>query len=117
MNISKMNLPQMKKAFKLCRVSLGRINTLKDSAFRTVERSKLFSKMNRLRAAINKAVIEYRGVMINHTKKHGVHFVLNGVVSKAFVSVQEAMICINRIITNRLTQSMNSSPSTIAELV
>lgn len=89
MKINGQPLHKLKKAYKQARKACGLLNKLPDSAFRTTQRSKLFKNMNRLRAAINRAYQDYKGVVIDHTNAHGFHIYLNGVKSKGYATLQE----------------------------
>ena len=106
MKINGQPLHKLKKSFRNARKALGHLNRLQDSAFRTVQRSKLFGNMNRLRAAINRALAEYKGVMIDFTAKHGFHFYINNVKSKAFNTLAECLTCVDILYNNKMRQKV-----------
>ena len=98
MKINGQPLHKLKKAYRQARKACGMLNTLPDSAFRTMQRSKLFKNMNRLRAAIRRAVVEYKNVVIDHTNAHGFHIYINGVKSKGYATIAEVKQLIDALI-------------------
>ena len=89
MKINGQPLHKLKKAYKKACKACGMLNTLKDSAFRTTQRSKLFKNMNRLRAAIKRQVAEHEGVVIDHTNERGYHIYFGDEKSGGFATLQE----------------------------
>ena len=95
MKIEGQPLHKLKKAYRDARKACGLLNKVPDSAYRTISRSNLFKKMNRLRAAITRAYAEYKGFTVDHTKDHGFHVYFNGVKSKGYATLKECLKLIN----------------------
>ena len=95
MKINGQPLHKLKKAYKAARKACGLLNKLPNSAYRTVSRSKLFGRMNLLRAAIRRAHAEFKGFTVDYTKSHGYHVYFNSVKSKGYTTLQECLKLIN----------------------
>jgi hypothetical protein len=106
MKINGQPLHKLKKAYKQARKACGMLNTLKDSAFRTTQRSKLFIKMNKLRAAINRQIAEHEGVIIDHTNKHGFHIYFGDHKSKGYATLNEIKTVIDWMIKKKVNRDL-----------